>query len=550
MADVTYIVLNPEHVREVVRLERMCTSSVWSERQFVDAFKARLKGVGCEREGELIGYCTAYQIADEMEIVQLCVHPQHRNRGVGASLVGRLLQKGRDEGITTVYLEVSEVNDAAFRLYSRHGFRPAGKRRAYYPDGTDAVTMRCELDHEQKGGKSMRSLYDIDMRGKKVLVRVDHNVPLDGKTITDDTRIRASLPTLLYCLEQGAALICCTHLGKPKGKADPALSLAPVAERLSKLLEKEVVLAGDVVGPDAQAKAEALAPGKILMLENLRFEPGETKNDEAFSKALADMADVCLDDAFGVAHRAHASVVGVMRFAKECGAGKLLLTEYQTLSKALEDPDRPFVAVTGGAKVSSKLKVLNHLLDRVDNLIIGGAMANTFLKAQGYEVGTSLWEDDLLSAALDILEKAKKKGIGCYLPVDFITGTDVKAEQASALRPFQNMRKDEMALDTGPATHALFAQVLKDAKTVVWNGPLGAFENPAFSQGSVGLCRFIAGLKHTLTIAGGGDTDALIHLCKNAEDFSFISTGGGSFLEFIQGDTLPAFKALEECSSK
>ncbi|MFP4517762.1 MAG: phosphoglycerate kinase [Desulfovibrionales bacterium] len=393
----------------------------------------------------------------------------------------------------------------------------------------------------------MRYIDQMDITGKKLLVRVDYNVPMKDGSITDDSRIQASLDTLLYCLNQGAAVILCSHMGKPKGKVVSELSMAPVAKRLEELLEKVVTTASDIVGEDATAKAADLAPGEVLLLENLRFDPGEQKNDPEFSRKLAGLADIYVDDAFGVAHRAHASVVGVTEHAPACCAGLLLKREMDYLNMVVEGPERPYVAISGGAKVSTKLGVLYALLEKVDRIIIGGAMANTFLKAQGYSVGASLVEEDLLDDARMIMKRAMDKGVGFYLPVDFIMGTDPKGGIASGVKPFQDIPDGEMTLDTGPASHALFAEVLKDAKTIIWNGPLGVFENPAFSQGSVGMAHLVAGLDAT-TIVGGGDTDALIHLCKIEDKFSFISTGGGSFLEYLQGRELPAIKALKECA--
>ncbi|MFW6324453.1 MAG: phosphoglycerate kinase [Desulfovibrionales bacterium] len=393
----------------------------------------------------------------------------------------------------------------------------------------------------------MRYINDLDISGKKLLIRVDYNVPLDGDTITDDSRIKASLDTIRHALEKNAALILCSHMGKPKGTFKPELSMKPVAKRLGELLDCEILLAADCAGEDSREKAKFLAPGQILLLENLRFDSGEQENGEDFSRRLAGLADIYVDDAFGVAHRAHASVVGVTRFAHQCCAGLLLKKELDYLGNALADPERPFVAISGGAKVSTKLAVLDNLLDKVDRIVIGGAMANTFLKAQGYTVGASLVEDDLLDDARAIMKKARDNRVGFYLPVDFIMGTGPKGELASGVQPFQNIPEGEMALDTGPASHALFAEVLKDARTVVWNGPLGAFENRFFSQGSMGMAHLVAGLD-AVTIVGGGDTDALVHRAGLEEKFSFISTGGGSFLEFLEGKELPAIKALKECS--
>lgn len=293
--------------------------------------------------------------------------------------------------------------------------------------------------------------------------------------------------------------------------------------------------------------ADALKPGEVLLLENLRFHPGETKNDPDFSRELAGLGQVYVNDAFGASHRAHASVVGVTEFIADCCGGLLLKKEWQYLGEALKDPKRPFVAIIGGAKVSSKLGILKALMDQVDSMIVGGAMANTFRKAQGFEVGTSLVEDDLLEEAMAIMVEAREKGVKFYLPVDFILGTDPKGGIASGVRTYQDIPADEMILDTGPASHTLFAEVIKDAGTVIWNGPMGAFENPAFAQGSINLCRVVAAIP-AMTILGGGDTNVIVEQTRLTEKFSFISTGGGSFLEFLEGKEMPAFTALEKKS--
>ncbi len=394
----------------------------------------------------------------------------------------------------------------------------------------------------------MRTVDQIDLEGKKVIVRVDFNVPLENGMVHEEYRITSTLPTLRHILDQGAALICCSHLGKPKGKPKPELSLAPVARRLRELLEREVSMAPDCIGQEVSDMAGGMQPGEVLMLENLRFHPGEKENDPDFSKDLASLADVYVNDAFGVAHRKHASVVGITRFVRECCAGLLLTKEIETLTDLLREPRKPYVVISGGAKVSSKLGIFTNLLDKVDRIIVGGAMANTFLKAQGYEVGRSMVEDDLLDTARQILDQARQAGVSLYLPVDFITGQSTESRSPAAVRPYQNVPADEMILDTGPASHALFSEVLKDAGTVVWNGPMGLFENPAFSQGSFGMAATMANIEQAVTIVGGGDTNALIYDTGLADKFSFVSTGGGSFLEFLEGHTLPAIKALEECS--
>ena len=393
----------------------------------------------------------------------------------------------------------------------------------------------------------MRFLDELSLAGKRVLIRVDYNVPLKGETIVDDNRIRQSLPTLQLALDGGASLVICSHLGRPKGAPDPQFSLKPVAARLAELLGREVKMAPDCVGPEVKAMADALKPGEVMLLENLRFNPGETKNDPDFSRELASLGQVYANDAFGASHRAHASVVGVTEFLDDCCGGLLLKKEWQYLGEALKDPERPFVAIIGGAKVSSKLGILKALMDKVDSMIVGGAMANTFRKAQGFEVGTSLVEDDLLEEAMSVMVEAREKGVKLYLPVDFILGTDPKGGIASGVKTYQDIPEDEMILDTGPASHTLFAEVVKDARTVIWNGPMGAFENPAFAQGSINLCRVVAAIP-AMTILGGGDTNVIVEQTGLTEKFSFISTGGGSFLEFLEGKEMPAFTALEKKS--
>ncbi|PIE69447.1 MAG: phosphoglycerate kinase [Deltaproteobacteria bacterium] len=389
----------------------------------------------------------------------------------------------------------------------------------------------------------MRFIDTVAITGKRLLIRVDYNVPMEGGVIKDDNRIRASLPTLQWALDKGCALVLCSHLGKPKGKVEPGLSLAPVARHLAGLLGREVLMAPDCIGDATKAMIEGLQPGQILMLENLRFHAGEKKNDPDFCKALAAGVQGYVNDAFGVSHRAHGSVVGVLDHIALCCGGLLLKKEWEYLGEALKAPTHPFVAIIGGAKVSSKLGILYALLDKVDRILIGGAMANTFLKAQGYEVGRSLVEDDLLDQALSIMAKANDKGVSLYLPVDCILGDGPKGEVTQGVCPYQDVPKDEMILDIGPATSALFAEGIRDAATLVWNGPMGAFENKAFSQGSFNLAMGVA-QSEALTIVGGGDTDAIIHTLNIQDRISFISTGGGSFLEFLEGKELPGFKAL------
>jgi len=392
----------------------------------------------------------------------------------------------------------------------------------------------------------------IDIAGKKLLIRVDYNVPLNGNYVVDDMRIQASLPTIRYALSKNAAIILCSHLGKAKGTPDPRYSLAPAARRLAGLIEREVAMAPDCIGEETRAMAAAVKPGEILMLENLRFHPGEVAGDMDFAKEVMSMADIYVNDAFGAAHRPHASMVAFPAVAKQCCAGFLLMREWKYLHEAMEKPERPFVAISGGAKVSSKLGVLTNLLPKVDAMCIGGAMANTFLAAQGYKVGKSLVEPDLFDAATGFLKTAKERGIGIYLPVDCVISMDVGKPvtemQPAGQVPFAAIPDAAMVLDIGPITAGLFALVVEGAKTVLWNGPMGAFENPAFAQGSFTVAQILAN-NHVTSIVGGGDTDVVVQQARVFERMSFVSTGGGAALEFLEGKELPAFKALEACKS-
>jgi len=393
---------------------------------------------------------------------------------------------------------------------------------------------------------------EIDITGKKVLIRVDYNVPLNGNYVVDDMRIRASLPTIRYALSKNAAIILCSHLGKPKGEPDPRYSLAPAARRLAGLIEREVRMAPDCIGDETRALAAGLMPGEILMLENLRFHPGEEACDMDFSREIMSMADIYVDDAFGAAHRKHASIVGFPAVAKQACAGMLLMKEWKCLHDTLESPERPFVAIIGGVKVSSKLGVLKNLVSRVDAMCIGGAMANTFLAAQGYRVGKSKVEPELYGAANEIIATAKERGIGLYLPVDCVITKDVDKPvtemQPLAQVPFGAVPDDAAIMDIGPLSAALFALPVETCKTVLWNGPMGAFENPAFAQGSFTVAQILANNRAT-SIIGGGDTDAVVQQARVGDQISFISTGGGASLEFLEGKELPAFQALEASKS-
>ena len=389
-----------------------------------------------------------------------------------------------------------------------------------------------------------KTVRDIDVKGKKVLCRCDFNVPQDKATgaITDDKRIAAALPTLNYLLDQGAAVIACSHLGKPKGEWKESLTLAPVARRLSELLGREVIFARDVVGEDACAKAAALQPGQIMLLENLRFEPGEEKNDPAFAKKLADLAEVYVSDAFGTVHRAHASTAGVAAYLPAV-SGLLIEKELEIMGGALANPRRPLVAILGGAKVSSKIGVINNLLDIADTIIIGGGMAYTFIKALGGSVGTSLLEEDRLDYCREMMDKAKAKGVKFLLPVDTLCAAEFSADAKPELVDTMAIPDDRMGMDIGPKTIALFSDAVKDAGTVIWNGPMGVFEFPAFAEGTRALAKALADAD-AITIVGGGDSAAAVAQLGYADKMTHISTGGGASLEFLEGKELPGVACL------
>ena len=391
----------------------------------------------------------------------------------------------------------------------------------------------------------MKTLRDIEPAGKRVLVRVDFNVPMnEAGEITDDLRIRTVLPTLRFLLDRKARVIVCTHMGRPKGQRVDKYSLAPVAAHLASLLGQPVPLAADCIGPAAQAAVAALADGGICMLENLRFHSHEEKNDPEFSRQLAALADVYVNDAFAVSHRAHASVVGVTEYVREKAAGFLLQEEIEYFHRAIDNPQRPLVAIVGGAKVSGKLEALRNMLARVDKMIIGGAMANTFLKSQGYEVGASKVEDDLLDTAADLLRHARERGIKIYLPVDVIAADRFAPDAVCKQVTIQDIPTGWMALDIGPASVICFTEVLADAKTIVWNGPMGAFEMDAFARGTMALAHAVAA-SHALSVTGGGDSNAAITLSGEAANISYMSTGGGAFLELMEGKRLPGIEALD-----
>lgn len=391
----------------------------------------------------------------------------------------------------------------------------------------------------------MKTLRDIELTGKRALVRVDFNVPMnEAGEITDDLRIRTVLPTLRYLLEQKARVIVCTHMGRPKGQRVEKYSLAPVAAYLANLLGQPVPLAPDCIGPEVAAAVEALQDGQILMLENLRFHPEEEKNDPEFSRQLASVADVYVNDAFAVSHRAHASVVGVTLHVREKAAGFLLQKEVEYFHRSIDAPQRPLVAIVGGAKVSGKLEALRNMLGRVDKMIIGGAMANTFLKSQGYAVGASKVEDDLLTTADALLRQAREQNIKVYLPVDVIVADRFAPDAVCKQVTIQDIPDNWMALDIGPASVVCFNEVLADAKTIVWNGPMGAFEMDAFARGTMAMAHTVAA-SHALSVTGGGDSNAAIAQSGEAANISYMSTGGGAFLEMMEGKILPGVKALD-----
>nr|WP_300804812.1 phosphoglycerate kinase [uncultured Acetatifactor sp.] len=389
-----------------------------------------------------------------------------------------------------------------------------------------------------------KTVKDIDVKGKKVLLRCDFNVPQDKDTlaITDDKRIRAALPTIQYLLDQGAAVIACSHLGKPKNGPEDKFSLAPVAARLSELLGRDVVMAKDVVGEDAKAKAAALQPGQILLLENTRFEKGETKNDPELAKAMASMAQVYVSDAFGAVHRAHASTAGVAAYLPAV-SGFLIEKELEIMGGALADPKRPLVAILGGSKVSSKIGVINHLLDIADTIIIGGGMAYTFAKAQGGSVGKSLLESDWLDYCNDMLAKAREKGVALLLPEDTQCASEFSADAVPVLHGARSIPDDMMGMDIGPKTIAAYTAAVKGAGTVIWNGPMGVFEFPSFAEGTRAVAKALAETD-AITIIGGGDSAAAVAQLGFADKMTHISTGGGASLEFLEGKELPGVACL------
>jgi phosphoglycerate kinase len=391
-----------------------------------------------------------------------------------------------------------------------------------------------------------QTIDDVVLRDKRVIIRADFNVPLDDShQITDDTRIRSTLPTINRAIDDGAKVILCSHLGRPNGTFNPTYSLAPVAKRLSRLMGKEILFAPDCIGPAVEGLVAKMKPGDVLLLENLRFHKGEEKNDDAFSKALAALGDVYINDAFGAAHRAHASTVGITKFISASAAGFLLKKEIEYLEGAVENPVRPFVAILGGAKVSGKIGVIENLGKRVDKVIIGGGMAFTFLKAKGLEIGNSLVENDMLDFAKGIEEHAFSRGVKFYLPVDCVVAASRELGAESKIVPVQEIPKDWYALDIGPASVKLFNEAVQNAKTILWNGPMGVFEIDAYARGTLAMAHAIADA-YALTIVGGGETALAVHRAGESENMSFISTGGGAALELLEGKQLPGLTALPD----
>jgi phosphoglycerate kinase len=407
--------------------------------------------------------------------------------------------------------------------------------------------MVLEIDFESGPTMSKLTIQDLDLRGKRVFIRVDFNVPLKDGAVTDDTRIRETLPTLKLAIEKGGRLVLASHLGRPKGGPDPKYSLKPAAAKLQELIGKPVAFAADCVGPEAETRSNALKDGDILVLENVRFHPEEEKNDEAFSKQLAALCDgLFICDAFGSAHRAHASVVGITRFVKQSAAGLLMERELAYIGKAISNPSRPFVAIIGGAKVSDKIEVVENLMKIADAMLIGGGMAYTFLKAQGLGIGKSLVEDDKIDLARKLLAEAKQKNFKFLLPSDNVIAPEFKADAPAKIVDVSAIPADQMGLDIGPKTIAAYSAEIAKAKTIVWNGPMGVFEMPAFANGTLAVAKAVAAATTAgaTSIVGGGDSVAAVHQSGVAKQISHISTGGGASLEFLGGTKLPGVEAL------
>jgi phosphoglycerate kinase len=390
------------------------------------------------------------------------------------------------------------------------------------------------------------TIEDLDIKNKRLFIRVDFNVPLDeNQNITDDTRIRSALPTVNYAIDGGAKIILASHLGRPKGKPDSKYSLLPVAKRLQRLLDREVTFLKDCIGPETEDAVANMKPGDVILLENLRFHAEEEKNDPEFARKLASLCDYYVNDAFGTAHRAHASTEGITRYVQKSVAGFLLKREVDYLQGAVANPVRPFVAILGGAKVSGKIGVIENLQDKVDKVIIGGGMAFTFIKAMGYEVGDSMVEEGMLDVARQIRLTAKERGVKFYLPVDCVVAQSMEAGAETKIVTSQEIKKNWRALDIGPASVKLFSEALSNAKTIIWNGPMGVFEMDAYSRGTIAVAHAVAD-SYALSIVGGGDTDLAVHKAGESENMSFISTGGGASLELLEGKELPGLASLTD----
>jgi len=392
-----------------------------------------------------------------------------------------------------------------------------------------------------------KTIEDIDVKGKRVLLRCDFNVPIQDGVITDENRLVGALPTIKYLSENGARVILCSHMGKPKGEPKPELSLAPVAKRLSQLLDKQVLFAADnsVVGENAVKYVNEIKDGEIILLENTRYRKEETKNEDNFSKELASLAEIFVNDAFGSAHRAHCSTVGVTKYLPISVCGFLIQKELKFLGGAVENPKRPFVAILGGAKVSDKINVINNLLEKVDTLIIGGGMSYTFSKSLGFTIGTSLLEEDKIEYAKQMIEKAKIKGVKLVLPVDYVAADKFDKDAKSIVTDDENIPEGYMGLDIGPKTVKLFTEAVKDAKTVIWNGPVGVFEFPKFAVGTNAIAKALTQTS-AVTIIGGGDSAAAVNILGYGDKMTHISTGGGACLEFLEGKVLPGIEALND----
>jgi len=390
-----------------------------------------------------------------------------------------------------------------------------------------------------------KSIKDIDVKGKRVFCRVDFNVPMSEGKVTDDTRIKAALPTIQYLSDQGAIVILASHLGRPKGEVKEDLRLTPVATRLSELLNKKVEKADEAFGENVKEQISNLQEGHIILLENVRFYPGEEKNDPELAKAFAELADVYVNDAFGAAHRAHASTEGIAKFLPSA-AGFLMDKELEVLGKALSNPERPFTAIIGGAKVKDKIGVIDNLLEKVDNLIIGGGLAYTFIKAQGHEVGKSLLEEDKLDLANSFIAKAKEKGVNFYMPFDVVIADDFSVDANTKIVSIEEIPSDWEALDIGPKTRETYKKVIQESKLVIWNGPMGVFELEPFANGTKAIAEALAEAKDTYSVIGGGDSAAAVEQFGLADQMSHISTGGGASLEFMEGKVLPGVAALDD----